>query len=117
MVSPLATIANAPRQQIDPGADAHLLALAHHLERLVQQRLARHLAVDDLDVPIRQRESSSRGISHDRYPMSQRELEHDAACSVSVVHRMCTHLEESTRSSRSRRLRGQTRCQRSDGQR
>ena len=71
--------AHAPRQQIDPGADAHFLALAHHLERLVEQRLARHLAVDHFDVPIRQRKASPRGILHDRYPMSQRELEHDAA--------------------------------------
>jgi hypothetical protein len=78
--------------QVDPGADRHSLADLHHLERFVEQNLARQPVVNDLDeatrtnerlhagsgrssAPVGQRKSSPIGIPDDGYPMPQGELE------------------------------------------
>lgn len=41
--------------QVDPSRDAHLLALLHHLQGLVQENLAGQGVVDDFDISVRQR--------------------------------------------------------------
>lgn len=48
--------------QIDPGANAHLLARLHHLERLVEQDFASKSIVDDFNNTIGKREAPPRGV-------------------------------------------------------
>lgn len=48
--------------EVDPGADAHLLALLHHLESLVEEDFAGEGVVYDFDVAVSEREAPPRGI-------------------------------------------------------
>ena len=43
--------------QVDPGADAHLLALLHHLQGLVEQNFAGKGVVYDFDIAVRRGEA------------------------------------------------------------
>jgi hypothetical protein len=48
--------------EVNPGCDAHLLALLHHLEGFVKENLAGKGVVYDLDVAVCEGESASRSI-------------------------------------------------------
>jgi hypothetical protein len=65
--------------EIDPGANAHLLAGLHHLEGLVQEHLARQAVVDHLDDAVREREAPAGGVLLHADAAAEGELDHDAA--------------------------------------
>ena len=65
--------------EVDPGADAHLLALLHHLEGLIEKNLTRQRLIDHFDIPIGEGESPSRGILVHGDPTAECQLEHNAS--------------------------------------
>ncbi len=65
--------------QVDPGADAHLLAGLHHLQGLVEEHLARQGLVNDLDDAVCQREASPRGVLLHADAAAEGQLDDDAS--------------------------------------
>lgn len=64
--------------QIDPGADAHLFTLFHHLQSFVKQDLARQGVVNHFDVSIGRGEASSGRILLHTDAAAERQFEDDA---------------------------------------
>lgn len=65
--------------QINPGANAHLLARLHHLQRLVQQDFSRQGIIDHLDYPIGQGKAPPGGVFLHAYPAAEGQLDDDAS--------------------------------------
>lgn len=65
--------------EVDPGADAHLFALLHHLEGLIEEDLTSEGVVNNFDVAVSQGESPPRGVLLHGNAASEGQLEDDAA--------------------------------------
>jgi hypothetical protein len=65
--------------EVNPGCDAHLLALLHHLKGLVKENLTSKGVVYDLDVAVCEGESASRSILLHCDATSEGQLDDDAS--------------------------------------
>lgn len=65
--------------QVNPGCDAHLFTLLHHLEGFVEEDLAREGVVYDLDVAVCEGESTSRSILLHCNATTEGQLDDDAS--------------------------------------
>lgn len=65
--------------EVNPRADAHLLALLHHLEGLVKEYFAGEGVVYDFDVAVGEGEAPPRGVFFHADAATEGQLEDDAA--------------------------------------
>lgn len=65
--------------QVNPGANAHLFALLHHLESLIEQHLAGEGIVNDFDISIGKGESSPRRVFLHGNAPAEGQFEHNAS--------------------------------------
>lgn len=64
--------------QVNPRADAHLLARLHHLQGLVEQYFAGESVVDDFDDAVGERETPPGGVFLHADAATEGKLEYDA---------------------------------------
>lgn len=65
--------------EVDPRADAHLFALLHHLERLIEEDLASESVVYDFDIAVGRGKAPPGSVFFHANTAAKGQLEDDAA--------------------------------------